>query len=142
MKSLRLKGSKEEIIFHEEPIETPTGPMTETPSLVLDGPSSNSTSELLLDKGELTGSVFGHGLPVGVSPGPYVTPVLPTLATQLDMASMASSQCRMTPRPLFSTMHKLFSGKVDSYWAIGVHQQPSSMADCCKGCTVGDKHPT
>jgi len=76
-----LKGSEEEIIFHEEPIETPTGPMTETPSLVLDSPSINSTSELLLDQGESTGSVLSHGLPVGVSPGPYVTPVLPLLAT-------------------------------------------------------------
>ncbi len=92
----------------------------ETPSLVLDSPSNNSMSELLLDQGESTGSVLGHGPPVGVSPGPYVTPVLPTLAAQLDMASTASSQHHTTPRPLFSTMRKLFSGKVDSYWAIGV----------------------
>jgi len=77
------------------------------PSLVLDIPSYNSMSELLLDQGKLTSSVLGHGLPVGVSPGPYVTPALPTLATQLDKASTASSPWRMTPRPIFSTMHKL-----------------------------------
>ncbi len=46
-----LKGSEEEIIFCEEPVETPTSPTTETPSLVLDSPSNNSMSELLLDQG-------------------------------------------------------------------------------------------
>jgi len=43
------KGSEEDIIFCKEPVETPTGPTMETPSLVLDSPSNNSMSELLLD---------------------------------------------------------------------------------------------
>ena len=94
-----LKGSEEQVIFYEEPVETPTSPTTETPSLVLDSPSNNSMSELLLDQGESTGSVLGHGPPVGVSPGPYVTLVLPTLVTRPGMSSTASSQRHSTPRP-------------------------------------------
>ncbi len=81
-----LKGSEEEIIFYKEHVETPTRSTMETPSLVLaldspvlSDPSPSSTLELPSDQGELTGSISGHGLPVRVSAGPYVTPVLPTL---------------------------------------------------------------
>jgi len=109
----RLKGSEEEIIFYEECVETPS-PAMYTPSLakglsslVLDSPSPSSTLEMSQDKGELTGSVPSHGLPVGVSTGPYVTPVLPTLATQLSLAPMASTQCHTPPRPIYSAIHKL-----------------------------------
>jgi len=63
-----LKGSEEEIIFYEEPIETPTSSTTETPSLakglsslVLDSPSLNSMLELSTEQGESTSSVLGHG---------------------------------------------------------------------------------
>jgi len=34
---------------------------------------------------------------------------------------MASTQCHTAPRPIYSTIHKLFSEKFNSYWAVGVH---------------------
>jgi len=120
--------SNEEIVFYKECIEPIPSLVEDTPSLaeglprlVLGTSSPHSTLELPTDKGESTGSLSGHGLPVGVSTGPYMTQVLPTLVARLSLASMASTQCRTTPRPIYSTMRKLFSGKTNSYWAIGVN---------------------
>jgi len=98
---------------HGPPVEVFTGPMVRflspsllpsSPSLVLalgspmHDPSPSSTSELPSDQGEeSTGSLFGHGLPVRVSAGPDVTPVLSTSATRLSQTPWTPTQCRMTP---------------------------------------------
>jgi len=79
-----LKGSNEEVVFYEECIEPTLSLVKSTPSLaegllslVLDTPSPSSILGMSMDKGESTGSLSRHGPPVGVSPGPYMTPVLP-----------------------------------------------------------------
>ncbi len=99
---------------HWPPVEVFTGPtvrflspglLLSSPSLVLalgspvmSDPSPSSLPELPLGQGEeSTGSLFGHGLPVGVSAGPDVAPVLPTLAARLSQAPWTPTQCCMTP---------------------------------------------
>ncbi len=94
-----LPSDKGELIgshpSHRPPVEEFTGPtvrrlspglLLSSPSLVLalgspimHDPNPSSTSKLPSDQGEeLIGSLFGHGLPAGVSAGP--TPVLSTSA--------------------------------------------------------------
>jgi len=53
-----LKGSKEEVLFYKECIETPHSLVLALGTCVVDTPSPSSISELPLDQGELTGSLF------------------------------------------------------------------------------------
>jgi len=87
-----LKGREEVIIFYEEHVGTP-------PSPVLCTSSPGSMVKLPTNQGESTCYFSGHGQPVGVSTGPFVTLVQPTVVAHRQPAAMALSRALCHPGP-------------------------------------------
>jgi len=90
---------------------------------------------------ELTGPVSCYGPPVRVTTGSFETLVQPTVAAQMMLVARVSIQHTTPDRPIYTTIYKLFSGKVSPYWAVGFPTTapvPWLIVKWAVLCTLGD----